>query len=36
MADNHIDGTLVPLTEGVFLANEIFLKTNYIKDNLPK
>lgn len=36
MADNHIDGTLMPLTEGVFLANEMFLKTNYIKDNLPE
>ena len=36
MADNHIDGTLMPLTEGVFLANEMFLKTDYIKNNLPK
>ena len=33
MADNHIDGTLIPLTEGVFLANERFLKTDYIKNN---
>lgn len=36
MADNHIDGTLVPLKEGVFLANERFVKTNYIKNNLPE
>ena len=36
MADSHIDGTLLPLKEGVFLANEKFLGSNYIKDNLPE
>lgn len=36
MADSHIDGTLIPLKEGVFLANEKFLGSNYIKDNLPE
>lgn len=35
MADSHIDGTLIPLKEGVFLANEKFLGTNYIVNNLP-
>lgn len=35
MADSHIDGTLLPLKEGVFLANEQFLGTDYIRNNLP-
>lgn len=35
VADSHIDGTLIPLKEGVFLANEQFLGTNYIINNLP-
>lgn len=35
IADSHIDGTLIPLKEGVFLANEIFLHSNKIKEELP-
>ena len=33
IADSHIDGTLMPLKEGVFLVNEQFLNTNYIKNH---
>ncbi len=36
IADSHIDGTLMPLKEGVFLVNEQFLNTNYIKNGLPE
>ena len=36
IADSHIDGTLIPLKEGVFLANEIFLHSNKIKEELPE
>ena len=36
MADSHIDGTLLPLKEGVFLANERFLNSNHILDQLPE
>jgi glycine amidinotransferase len=35
MCDNHIDGTLLPIREGVFLVNSCFLK-NDIKNYLPK
>lgn len=35
VADSHIDGTLIPLKEGIFLVNEKFLGSNYIKNNLP-
>ena len=35
MCDNHIDGTILPLKEGVFLANTCFLDIN-IKDFLPE
>ena len=36
IADSHIDGTLIPLKEGVFLVNERFLNTDYIKSSLPE
>lgn len=35
LCDNHIDGTLLPIRDGVFLVNSCFLKDN-IKQYLPK
>ena len=34
ISDNHIDGTILPIKEGLFLANTCFLNKN-IKDFLP-
>lgn len=34
ICDNHIDGTILPINEGLFLANTCFLNKN-IKDFLP-
>ena len=34
ITDNHIDGTILPINEGLFLANTCFLSKN-IKDFLP-
>lgn len=36
LADSHIDGTLLPLRPGVFLANEMFLRKGDIKSQLPR
>jgi len=35
ICDNHIDGTILPIKEGLFLANTCFLNKN-IRDILPK
>lgn len=36
VADSHIDGTLLPLAPGTFLANNVFLNKNTIKEQLPQ
>lgn len=35
LADNHIDGTILPLCPGKFLANGIYLDKNDLRDKLP-